>query len=136
MSKSTAPLIPGAQQGIPFAASSAPIREAHRAQKALPVRLPISSTLRNPQKQRSLQRHELMHTDTRICASQGRPLYKNSTHLPQSRISVRLTGLVILFRAGCRLELLYAAHLPKSPKRLSPPRYPRHSGILRIILCE
>jgi hypothetical protein len=66
-------IIPIAQWGIPFAAAAAPIREAHRAKKALPVRLPISGTLRNPQKERRLPRHELMHTDTRICASQSLP---------------------------------------------------------------
>jgi len=54
MDESTAPAIAIAQPGIPFAVAAAPIRETHRAQKALPMRLPISSTLRNPQKQNPL----------------------------------------------------------------------------------
>ena len=120
MSKPIAPQIPGAQQRIPFAAASATIREAHRAKNALSMRLPISRTLRNPQKQNSLQRHEFMNTDTRICGSQGRPLYINSTHLAQSRLSIGLTGLVILFRVACWPKLLSAAHF-QNPESVPAP---------------
>src|ERR1035437_5499570 len=73
MTKSIAAGIPIAKQGIPFAVSAATIWEAHRAKKALPMRLPISSTLRNPQKQRSLPRHKKMHTAARVSVSQRPP---------------------------------------------------------------
>ena len=60
MSKSIAPFIPIVRQAVPFATASLTIGETHRPQKALPMRLPISSALPNPPKQRSLQRHEKM----------------------------------------------------------------------------
>jgi len=86
MTKSIAPGIPIAQRGIPFAAAAAKIWEAHRAQKALQMRLPISSTLPNPQKQKNLPRHKKMHTAARVSVTNKPPLRKKSTHLPQGRI--------------------------------------------------
>src|ERR1019366_7132238 len=73
MTKSIAPGIPIAKQDIPFAAAAAKIWEAHRAQKSLPMPLPISSTLPNPQKQKSLPRHKKMHTAARVSVSERLP---------------------------------------------------------------
>ena len=73
MTKSIAPGILIAQQGIPFAGAAATIWEAHRAQKALPMPLPISSTLPNPQKQKSLPRHKKMHTAARVSVTNKPP---------------------------------------------------------------
>src|ERR1035437_5547731 len=73
MTKSIAPGIPIAKQGIPFAGASAKIWEAHRTQKALPMRLQISSTLPNPQKQRTLPRHKKMHTAARVSVTNKPP---------------------------------------------------------------
>jgi hypothetical protein len=70
MSKSIAPL------SIPFAAA-ATIGETRRAKEALPMRLPISSTLRNPRQQKSLQRHEIMFPTARAHVSQSLPCAKN-----------------------------------------------------------
>jgi oxygen-independent coproporphyrinogen-3 oxidase len=121
MAKSLAAIIPITQPINPFTAASPPIRETHRAQKALPVRLPISSMLRNPQKQKTLRRHKNMHTDTRICASQSLPtvqkIYTFTAKLNIIRVNVpRNPG-------GLPDEALnQAAHLPKSRRRLSNPR--------------
>lgn len=123
MSKSTAPGIPNAQQSIPFAAAAASIREAHRAKKALLVRLPISSMLRNLQKQRNLQRHKNLHTDTRICASQSLPTaQKLYTFAARSNI-IPVYGSCNP-SSNCLLSevALHAAHRPKSRKRLSTSR--------------
>lgn len=80
MSKSIASLIRIARQGIPFAGASARIgethRETHRAKKALPMRLPIPTTLRNPQKQRNLERQKKC-TQPRASTSVSPPCAKN-----------------------------------------------------------
>ena len=50
----------------PFAAASPSITVTHRAKNPLPMRLPISSALRNIQKQLGLQRHENILRDTHV----------------------------------------------------------------------
>ena len=78
MSRSISPEHLIVWQGIPFTAAFAAIRETHGAKKTLPMRLPIPGALRNPQKQRNLQRHKKMHTDWRLGVT--RP----AAHLPKS----------------------------------------------------
>ena len=97
-------------------------RETHRAKKALPMRLPISSMLPKPQKQRGLPRHQKMHTDARASVSQRLPaVQKKSTLLPQSRISCTLMGLVILFRAACGVKLPSKPPIFQNPEIVSAP---------------
>src|ERR1035437_5901046 len=120
MFKFIAPGIPIAQQGIPFAGASAKIWEAHRAQKSLPMPLPISSTLPNPQKQRTLPRHKKMHTAARVSVT-NKPPPTQKIYTLAGRWNIVQVNSSCNPAASCLLgeSTLQAAHPPKSQRRLS-----------------